>query len=165
MRVASLGPVVLVRSYCRHCRCPTRGHVNGGTHPFGRKAPRVRGLRYSRPPAKRVPPFRPPPCCAALRACSPLRRAPPQGFQPCPSRGLARSGVPPSRLGRAVRLSRDFNCGVGYALRFDIGLPRRNAFFFVRCRLRRPLLHRLATARYIQGWTIGPSMNTAPTGL
>lgn len=133
LRVASLGAVVLVRSYCRHCRCPTRGHVYGGTHPQWRKAPRVRGLRDSSPPTKWVPPFRPPPCCAALRACSPLRRAPPQGFQPCPSRGLARSGVPPSRLGRAVGLS---------------------PWFLVRCRQSRPLLWWLAAAGCIQAWAI-----------
>ena len=59
---------------------------------------------------------------------------------PRPSRGLARSGVPPSRLGRAVALSR---C------------------FYVRCRLRRPLLCRLAAAGCIQGWAIGACMNLA----
>lgn len=55
----------------------------------------------------RAPLFRPPPCCAALRACSPLRRAPPRvGYAaPPPQGGLARSGVPPLRLGRAVGLS------------------------------------------------------------
>lgn len=69
----------------------------------------------------RAPLFRPPPCCAALRACSPLRRAPPRvGYAaPPPQGGLARSGVPPSRLGRAVGLS---------------------PWLFVRCRrMRRPL--------------------------
>ena len=63
---------------------------------------------------------------------------------PRPSRGLARSGVPPSRLGRAVGLS---------------------PCFLMRCRLRRPLLRRLAAAGCKQGWAIGAGMNLAPAGL
>ena len=62
---------------------------------------------------------------------------------PSPSRGLARSGVPPSRLGRAVGLS---------------------PCFLVRCRLRRPLLRRLAAAGCKQGWAIGAGMNLALAG-
>ena len=47
---------------------------------------------------------------------------------PRPSRGLARSGVPPSRLGRAVgAFAPDCLCGVGFALRFYGGWRRRGA--------------------------------------
>ena len=107
LRVASLGPVVLVRSYCRHCRCPQGGTSMAALTLLGAKRHGFRGGVVAAPPQSGSPPFRPPPCSAALRACSPLRRAPPQGFQPCPSRGLARSGVPPSRLGRAVSADAD----------------------------------------------------------
>lgn len=47
---------------------------------------------------------------------------------PRPSRGLARSGVPPSRLGRAVgAFAPDYLCGVGFAVRFYGGWRRRGA--------------------------------------
>lgn len=48
---------------------------------------------------------------------------------PRPSRGLARSGVPPSRLGRAVgAFAPDYLCGVGFAVRFYGGWRRRGAY-------------------------------------
>ena len=84
----------------------------GARLPGGRLGVFIARLTSARRPA--------PPPYGRARRCGGL--PPGSAAPPRPSRGLARSGVPPSRLGRAVGLS---------------------PCFLVRCRLRRPLLRRL----------------------
>lgn len=56
------------------------------------------------------------PAYGGARRCGGL--LPGSATPPRPSRGLARSGVPPSRLGRAVAAyAADYLCGVGFAVR------------------------------------------------
>lgn len=68
----------------------------GARLPGGRLGVFIARLTSARRPA--------PPPCGRARRCGGL--PPGSAAPPRPSRGLARSGVPPSRLGRAVALSR-----------------------------------------------------------
>ena len=91
----------------------------GARLPGGRLGVFIARLTSARRPA--------PPPYGRARRCGGL--PPGSASPPRPSRGLARSGVPPSRLGRAVgAFAPDYPCGVGFALRFYGGWRRRGAY-------------------------------------